>query len=170
MIRLMVTVQAAPPGTSPSGRRKHQLDAEGVANCEVGLERPRIPLEIVLAIELQRVDEDADDHVVAVLPGCFDQSGMSLVERPHRRHESHSVTRETMVLPPRADARDGLATAALIWRVSGPLRQEPGSRAAGIGPPARRCVGLCRGDERRRACAYWCTNDGTKPSNSPSMS
>ena len=41
-------------------RGEHDVDAEPVAELPVRIERARIPPQIVLAIELQRVDEDAD--------------------------------------------------------------------------------------------------------------
>ena len=39
-------------------RRKHDVDAELAAERQVGLERARIARQIVLVVELQRVDED----------------------------------------------------------------------------------------------------------------
>src|SRR4029453_2860639 len=45
--------------------REHDVHLERFADIEVGLQRAGVPVEIFLAIELHRVDEDADDHAIA---------------------------------------------------------------------------------------------------------
>ena len=66
-------------------RRKHDVDAMLAAERDIGIERARIAREIVLAVELERVDEDRDDHDAALAAGGVDQRRMSGMQRAHRR-------------------------------------------------------------------------------------
>lgn len=54
----------------------------------VRLQGPRIGRKVGGVVELQRIDEDGDDHDVVALPRSPNQRLVPLVERTHRRHEA----------------------------------------------------------------------------------
>ena len=70
------------------GGGEHDVDAQPLAELEIALQRSRISLEILAPIELQRIDEDADDDELAVAAGVFDEPRMARVQRAHRRHQT----------------------------------------------------------------------------------
>jgi hypothetical protein len=70
-------------------RRKYDIDVPLTAHVEIRLERSGIRREIVRAIELQRVDEDADNDNVAFAPSELDKLAMTRVQRSHRRDQPH---------------------------------------------------------------------------------
>ena len=61
---------------------------ERAAERHVGLERARIPRQVVLVVELQRIDEDGDDNLAIFTAGFFNQCGMTGVQRTHGRHQA----------------------------------------------------------------------------------
>src|SRR4029453_16808750 len=69
------------------GRREHEVDTELVADLEVRVQRARIALEVIFAIELKRVDEDADNDGVAALARSLNQPSVTPMQRAHGRHE-----------------------------------------------------------------------------------
>src|SRR5206468_11444353 len=70
------------------GAREHHVDAQPLAEFEIALKRSWISLEILAPIELQRIDENADDDELAVAAGVFDEPRMARVQRAHRRHQT----------------------------------------------------------------------------------
>jgi hypothetical protein len=71
------------------GRGKYQIDTEPIAELAVLIEPARIAPQVVLAIELQRVDEDADDHRLTLVPRLFNQPDMARVQRAHRGDQAY---------------------------------------------------------------------------------
>ena len=70
-------------------RGEYEIDAEPIAKLTVRVEPARIAPQIVLTIELQRVDEDADDHRLTLVPRLFNQPDMARVQRAHRGHQAY---------------------------------------------------------------------------------
>ena len=68
-------------------RQEQRIDAESLARVSVGLESTRIPVEIILAIELQRVDEDAYHDARTFVARPLDQPFMPRMQRAHRRYQ-----------------------------------------------------------------------------------
>ena len=73
------------------GRRVHRVDAGGSARFDVVVDRSRVAVEVVAAVELQRVDEDRHDDDVASSAGLLDQRQVAGVQRTHRRHAADST-------------------------------------------------------------------------------
>ena len=57
----------------------------------VGCEGSRVCVEVFAGAELQRVDEDADDHEVGAFAGFLYQRSMAGVEVAHGRHEADAL-------------------------------------------------------------------------------
>ena len=70
------------------GGGEYHVDAQPLAESEIALQCSRISLEVLVPIELQRIDEDADDYELAVAAGLFDKPRMARVQRAHRRHQT----------------------------------------------------------------------------------
>lgn len=64
-----------------------QVDAGVVAGPQVVVEGARVVVVVTLLAELERVDEDRDDHPIGVGGGGGDQFEMAAVQRPHRGDE-----------------------------------------------------------------------------------
>ena len=64
-------------------RREHDVDAGSIADALVGVERAGIAAQIVLAVELQRVDEDAHDDDLTIVARRIDQPHVSRMKRAH---------------------------------------------------------------------------------------
>ncbi len=86
-------------------RREHDIDAKVAAQCHVGVNRPRIARQIVLIVELQRIDEDRNDDHAAVAARLSDQRGMSGMQGAHGGHERPS----SRAFASRAPARQAFA-------------------------------------------------------------
>ena len=86
------------PGRVHHGRggRVDGVDAERPAHVEVAVDRTRIEVEVGGLVELQRVDEDRDDHDVGQSAGCVDQRRVPRVQGAHRRdHRQRHAARTT---------------------------------------------------------------------------
>jgi hypothetical protein len=70
-------------------RRKYDVDVPLPAQAEIGIKSSRIRCEIVRPIELQRVDEKADNDDVAFAASELDKLAMTRVQRSHRRDQPH---------------------------------------------------------------------------------
>ena len=75
-------------------RRRHvdHVCASVVAGPEVGVEWSRVLLEVAALAELERVDEDRDDHTIRVRSSSTDQIEMAAVQRSHRGDEGECLT------------------------------------------------------------------------------
>ena len=62
-----------------------------VADPEVGFEVPRILPQVILAVELQWIDEERGNEQVAIGPRTVKQSSMSGMQGTHGRHASDSL-------------------------------------------------------------------------------
>ena len=71
---------------------------------EVGAEVARVLVEVFVGAELQRVDEDRDDHGVGELPCAVDEGEVALVQRAHGRNECDGAAGE--LLAQRGDRLD----------------------------------------------------------------
>jgi hypothetical protein len=69
-------------------RRKEDVDSRPMRELRVPRLVPWIAGEILVLVELRRVDEEADDHEVALVARGPDQREMALVKGPHRRDET----------------------------------------------------------------------------------
>ena len=79
----------------------HRVDGATPTDREVVVDRPRVGIEVVAAIELERVDKDADDDNVGV-PACFgDQGEVTFVQRAHRWHQRDSLAGKSLLVAPR---------------------------------------------------------------------
>ncbi len=78
------------PGRIHEGRRRREdeLNAFGAEVREITGQVPRVALEVFVRSELRRVDEDADDHPLALVAGLTDESEVALVQRAHGGHEA----------------------------------------------------------------------------------
>ena len=86
-------------GPGPSG---YIADAVGVnttstpsarSSCEIGVEGPRIGVEILAGPELQRIDEDRHHHDRSGHPlGGADQREVAFVQRTHGGHQHHPAS------------------------------------------------------------------------------
>ena len=68
-------------------RHPHQVATGGLELGEVRALVAGIALEVAGIVELQRVDEDRDDHALGPGPRLLDQRQMAAMERPHGRDE-----------------------------------------------------------------------------------
>src|SRR5258708_19327830 len=68
------------------GGREDQIDARLRRPARIGFEPSRIMLEVFPPVELDGVDEDADDYQLGVLAGPPDQPHMPRVESAHGGH------------------------------------------------------------------------------------
>ncbi|EVT88823.1 hypothetical protein Z046_26780 [Pseudomonas aeruginosa VRFPA09] len=73
------------------GRGEQQVAAGFEQAFLVGCEGSRVFVEVFAGAELQRVDEDADDHEVGAFAGFLYQRGMAGVEVAHGRHEADAL-------------------------------------------------------------------------------
>src|SRR5262249_60322279 len=81
-----------PPGIHLRWRwSKDRIDRERFASPHARFERGRVEAEVILTIELNRVDEDADDDVPALRARALDEPRMPLVQRAHRRHQTETA-------------------------------------------------------------------------------
>ena len=64
--------------------------ALGFEQTAVGLKIPRVILEVVRIVELDRVDENAGHEKVVFGSRPFEKRGMSLVQGPHGRHKAYA--------------------------------------------------------------------------------
>ena len=71
--------------------REQHVDALALETRAVGVERPRIAIEVLVRTELQPVDEDARDDRVAVLARDAAKLQVAFVQVAHRRHERHAA-------------------------------------------------------------------------------
>src|SRR5262245_66544053 len=71
-------------------RREHDVDPEPVANLQISVHRLRVSLKVFWPIELERIDEDADDDTLTLTPCLLDQACMARMPRPHRWHKGKS--------------------------------------------------------------------------------
>src|SRR4030095_4878338 len=150
-------------------RHEHVVDPERCAEREIVVERARVLRQVVGAVELQRVDEDADDGPSAFAPGTSDQPSVAVVQRAHGGDESDTrppPPRFIEALPERGNRLDDLNTHRPGGGTSATERGDAGncfSRTSATYVRAASTTVSAR-------CAYCFTNEGTKPSNSPSMS
>jgi hypothetical protein len=75
------------------GRRPHHVHLGLLQQLAVGVEGARILVEVLVGPELQRVDEDADDHAFAQLARLVDQADVAGVQIAHGRHERDGLAR-----------------------------------------------------------------------------
>ena len=62
--------------------REDGVHAETLADLQIGLERAGIPIEVFPPVELQRIDEDADEHRRTRFRSPADEGEMPLVQLP----------------------------------------------------------------------------------------
>ena len=86
-------------------RIEEHVDAFALEPRAVGLQRPRIAVEVLVRAELQPIDEDAGDDGVAVLAGDPAQRQVAVVQVAHRRDERDAL--EAARGAPRARRRCG---------------------------------------------------------------
>jgi len=67
--------------------RKHPIHAAASTQLEVGLEDARISVEVVGALELQRVHKDGAHNDVGAAAGLVEQGGVTVVQGAHRGHK-----------------------------------------------------------------------------------
>ena len=75
------------------------------AECEVIVDRAWICIEVVAAVELQRVDEDADHHDIGMAASLIDQCQVTRVQRPHGGDQCDPSPSEAVSIAPRAECR-----------------------------------------------------------------
>ena len=125
------------------GRGEHDVDALGLTRADIGVERARIAVEIVLAIELQRIDEDADDDDVAFARrACAHQPRVARVQRAHRRHEADASGRRGAPAASRARSRSmrSITATAISFSVTSQVvcwRATRRRTVGGVGDAAR---------------------------------
>ena len=82
-----------PAGIHGSGSRDvHDIDIGGSTDSQVVVDRPRVPVEVALLAELQRIHEDRHDHLVGEPAGRIDQFEMAPMQGAHGGHECDRVT------------------------------------------------------------------------------
>ena len=81
-------------------RGEDGIDADGAELFEIGLECPRISVEIFARRELRRIDEDRDDGALGHLLGDIGERDMARMQRAHGRDERDTARR----LAPGGDA------------------------------------------------------------------
>jgi hypothetical protein len=72
---------------------EQRVDAEPGGDHRIALLAARVAGEIRRLLELRRVDEERDDHVVAVLARRAHQRLMAAVKGAHRRHQRDAAAR-----------------------------------------------------------------------------
>jgi hypothetical protein len=60
-----------------------------MAILQICFERTRVAVEILFAVELNRIDEQSNHDVAALLAGAADECGMAFVQRTHGRDNAH---------------------------------------------------------------------------------
>ena len=90
------------------GRDVHDTDTGGSADSQVVLERPRVPVEVALLAELQRIHEDRHDHLVDEPAGCIDQFEMAPMQGAHGGHEANGVAGDVDGIGPGAHTDRGV--------------------------------------------------------------
>jgi hypothetical protein len=76
--------------------REQQIDVQRIQHTPVVSGRARVSGEILVRTELQRIDEDADDHALRQLRRTADETAVAGVQVAHRRHERDALA----VAPP----------------------------------------------------------------------
>ena len=89
------------------GRMKQNVDILVFQQFAVAREVARIGGEIFARAELRRIDEDRHHHAIAALSRCPHQTKMSLVQKPHRRHEGDTPILSALGLAPAAHSGNG---------------------------------------------------------------
>ena len=77
-------------------RSKHAVDALGLARREIAREIARVPVEILVGAELQRVHEDRHDHEVGRGRRRPHQRPVAVVQKTHRRHHADPLPADTV--------------------------------------------------------------------------
>jgi hypothetical protein len=72
--------------------REHHVHTEPGAHLQIGVKGSRIAVEIVFPVELKRIHENTDDDEAALNACALDETGVSGVERSHRRHEAYDAS------------------------------------------------------------------------------
>ncbi len=73
---------------------------------QIGLERARIVGQVLVRSELARIDVDPHDRQVALGLRCPHETQMSVMERPHRRHQADPFSRAAIGQQGGADFSD----------------------------------------------------------------
>ena len=89
---------------SPSGYMTAAVGAytastpRSATDGEVVVDRSRVGVEVVAAVELQRVDEDRHDDDIGVSAGLVDQRQVAGVQRAHRRHQHDALPADVLLV------------------------------------------------------------------------
>jgi len=70
------------------------------AQRKVVVERSRVGVEVVAAVELQRVDEDADHHHIGVPARFGHECEVAVVQGTHRRYQRDGAAGYTLSVAP----------------------------------------------------------------------
>jgi hypothetical protein len=82
------------------GRREEDVSIGRPRQAPVAHDRLRVPLEVFLRPELQRVDEHGHDHEVVARAGCANQRQMAFMERAHCGNHADALAELVPALRP----------------------------------------------------------------------
>src|SRR4029077_697699 len=102
-------------------RREDDVDLRSRAHLGIRFQRSWVLVQVVFTIELERVDEDADDDDVALGAGEIDQPLMPFMERTHRWHKPDAPVGASSLghaIPHLRDRRDYIRRHLTVARAS----------------------------------------------------